>query len=154
MTLLHSVSYIFCEQLLMLFHLKYMRLSYGVSLLLHLSLVPLTSIIRWLTYCGATHKHGEPCYNFSISNDPLTDSWLSYLDPWLWFSQSCSLDYLNLCLCCSSFPFIGIFWSCCLISHWLSLKPKGVLLFIAQIFIVVGSTSSWLSKRSFMGGYL
>ena len=50
----------------------------------------------WRTYSGETDIPDELCYDFS--NDlkwPYSDAWLSYLDPWLWISQSCSSGFLS-----------------------------------------------------------
>ena len=55
-------------QFLILFHLTQMRFSQSNHLLMCLSLETLTSIIR-LNYSGGTDAPGEPCYNFSITND-------------------------------------------------------------------------------------
>ena len=46
-----------------------------------------------LTYSGRTDRPGELCYNFAISRILFRCS-VSYLDPWLWLSLSCSFGLI------------------------------------------------------------
>ena len=50
----------------------------------------------WLNYSGGTDRTGELCYNLK---QPYSNNYLSYVNPRLWFSHSCSFGFIHFFWC-------------------------------------------------------
>ena len=150
------------KHLLCLCYLIYMRFSRSTHLQMFLSLKSLTSIWGWLTYSGGTDRSGVNSVIIFLQSQMTLLRWLiSYMDPRLWFSQTCSFGFILFFWCYylfyNGFPSIGKFWSyCCLRFHWLSIiftmgcpVSSHCLLFSCWL-----GWSLWSFERYSMGRYL
>ena len=115
----------------------------------------------WLTNFGRTDRHGELCYDFSISNDltqmvnfPNRIPDCYHHSHALWFS----FFLLTIVFILEWLSLHWKFWSCCcLCFHWLSVKLKrrcNVSSHSLRFFLCWVGWSSRSFERCSMGGYL